>query len=94
MIDPSSLRCSRTPEPRTPTASRSAILASRSGNENPMWLMPVPWLPPVVACGTNTNSTPSQFAASSRSASGSHSMYSEYHSTPFAGLDVVMCTWW
>ena len=55
--------------------------------------MPVPWLPPEVCWGTNTSSTPSQTAASSRSATGPQPRCSVYHSTPSAGLGEVMCTW-
>ena len=92
IIDPSSFRCSRTPAPPTPMASSSAILASRSATEKPIWLTPVPWLPPAVGWGMKTSSTPSQLAASPRSASGSQPRCSEYHSTPLAGLDVVTYT--
>ena len=93
-VDPSGNRCSRTPEPRTPTASSSPILAARSGYEKLMWLTPVPWVLPSVGCTTNVSSTPPQSAASGRSATGSQSRYRLYQRTPSVGLEAVMWTWW
>ena len=75
-------------------ASSSAILAVTSGYENPMWLTPVPCVPPMVACGTKVTSTPLQSAVSSRSATASQSRCRSYQRTDSGGADEVMWTWW